>query len=106
MTVLRGAAFESRKARLRLRKVQCARERRACGSSRCSVGGRCRTKNDPNNWISLNLRCWPERRASRIIRRHMTRVVHPFRFLLIAVGGWMNESQLQMIEYLREEGRV
>jgi hypothetical protein len=23
----------------------------------------------------------------------------PFRFLLIAFGGWMNQRQLQMIEY-------
>jgi hypothetical protein len=30
----------------------------------------------------------------------------PFRFVLISVAGWMNQSQLQMIEYLREENRV
>jgi hypothetical protein len=30
----------------------------------------------------------------------------PFRFVLIAVAGWMNDRQLQMIEYLREESRV
>lgn len=30
----------------------------------------------------------------------------PFRFLLISVAGWMNQRQLQMIEYLREEKRV
>src|SRR6187200_1705264 len=30
----------------------------------------------------------------------------PFRFVLIAVAGWMNQRQLQMIEYLREENRV
>ena len=27
-------------------------------------------------------------------------------FLLIAVAGWMNQRQLQMIEYLREENCV
>jgi hypothetical protein len=27
-------------------------------------------------------------------------------FLLIAVAGWMNQRQRQMIEYLREENRV
>ena len=30
----------------------------------------------------------------------------PVRFVLIAVAGWMNQRQLQMIEYLREENRV
>ena len=30
----------------------------------------------------------------------------PFRFLLIAVAGWMNQRQLQVIDYLREENRV
>ena len=36
----------------------------------------------------------------------MSTVLDPFRFLLIAVAGWMNQRQLQMIEYLREENRV
>jgi hypothetical protein len=36
----------------------------------------------------------------------MSRVVDPFRFVLIAVAGWMNQRQLQVIEYLREENRV
>jgi hypothetical protein len=30
----------------------------------------------------------------------------PLRFVLISVAGWMNQHQLQMIEYLREENRV
>ena len=30
----------------------------------------------------------------------------PFRFVLIALAGWMNHRQLQVIEYLREENRV
>ena len=30
----------------------------------------------------------------------------PFRFLLIAVSGWMNHRQLLVIEYLREENQV
>jgi putative transposase len=34
------------------------------------------------------------------------RVLDPFRFVLIAVAGWMNQHQQQMIEYLREENRV
>ena len=36
----------------------------------------------------------------------MPRVLDPFRFVLIAVGGWMNQHQQQIIEYLREENRV
>src|SRR5215472_15022665 len=36
----------------------------------------------------------------------MPRVLDPFRILLIAVAGWMNRRQLQMIDYLREENRV
>ena len=36
----------------------------------------------------------------------MPKVLDPFRFLLIAVAGWMNQRQLQLIEYLREENRV
>jgi len=34
------------------------------------------------------------------------RVFDPFRFLLIAVSGWMNQRQLQVIDYLREENRL
>ena len=36
----------------------------------------------------------------------MKTVLDPFRFLLIAVSGWMNERQSQVIGYLREENRV
>jgi hypothetical protein len=36
----------------------------------------------------------------------MPRVLDPFRFVLIAVAGWMNQRQPQMIDYLREENRV
>src|ERR1700687_4091093 len=36
----------------------------------------------------------------------MPRVPDPFRFVLIAVFGWMNQRQLQVIDYLREENRV
>ena len=36
----------------------------------------------------------------------MPRVLDPFRFVLIAVGAWMNQHQLQIIDYLREENRV
>ena len=36
----------------------------------------------------------------------MPRVLDPFRFVLIAVSGWMNQRQLEIIDYLREENRV
>jgi hypothetical protein len=36
----------------------------------------------------------------------MKKFLDPFRFLLIAVSGWMNQQQLQLIDYLREENRV
>jgi hypothetical protein len=36
----------------------------------------------------------------------MPRVLDPFRFVLIAVAGWMNQRQLQIIDYLREKNRV
>lgn len=38
--------------------------------------------------------------------KRMKKVLDPFRFVLIAVAGWMNQAQQQMIEYLREENRV
>src|ERR1700680_4636145 len=36
----------------------------------------------------------------------MSKALDPFRFVLIAVAGWMNQHQLQIIDYLREENRV
>jgi hypothetical protein len=36
----------------------------------------------------------------------MPRVLDPFRFVLIAVAGWMNQRQPRIIDYLREENRV
>ena len=36
----------------------------------------------------------------------MPRMLGPFRFLLIAVAGWMNQRQVRIIEYLREVNRV
>ena len=44
--------------------------------------------------------------ALAIIANEMPRLLDPFRFVLIAVAGWMNQRQLQMIDYLREENRV
>ena len=36
----------------------------------------------------------------------MPRVLDPFHFLLLTLAGWMNQRQLLMIDYLREENRV
>jgi len=36
----------------------------------------------------------------------MPRTLDPFRLLLLAVAGWMNQEQQQIIDYLREENRV
>ena len=36
----------------------------------------------------------------------MPRVLDPFRFVVIAIAGWMNQRQLQIIDYVREENRV
>src|SRR5216684_8674750 len=36
----------------------------------------------------------------------MSRALDPFRFVLIAVAGWMNQRQLHVVDYLREENRV
>jgi hypothetical protein len=36
----------------------------------------------------------------------MLKPLGPFRILLIAVAGWMNQHQLQVIDYLREQNRV
>jgi hypothetical protein len=36
----------------------------------------------------------------------MVRPLDPFRFVLIAVSGWMNQHQRQVIDYLREENRA
>jgi len=36
----------------------------------------------------------------------MQGILDPFRFVLIALSGWMNQRQLQAMDYLREENRV
>jgi hypothetical protein len=36
----------------------------------------------------------------------MSRVLDPFRFVLIAFAGWMNQRQLQIIDYIRQENCV
>src|SRR5215472_9824651 len=37
---------------------------------------------------------------------YMKKSLDPFRFVLVAVSGWMNQQQLELINYLREENRV
>jgi len=36
----------------------------------------------------------------------MLKLIDPFRFVLIALSGWMNQRHVQMIDYLREENKV
>ena len=36
----------------------------------------------------------------------MPNILDPFRFVVIAVVGWMNQKQQHAIDYLREENRV
>jgi hypothetical protein len=36
----------------------------------------------------------------------MRHAFNPFRFVVIAVAGWMNQKQQHAIDYLREENRV
>jgi putative transposase len=36
----------------------------------------------------------------------MRNIVNPFRFVVIAIAGWMNQKQQYAIDYLREENRV
>jgi transposase InsO family protein len=36
----------------------------------------------------------------------MRNILDPFRFVVIAIAGWMNQKQQHAIEYLREENRV
>ena len=36
----------------------------------------------------------------------MSNALDPFRFVLIAVAGWMSQHQRQIIDYLRGENRV
>src|SRR3954470_11738348 len=43
---------------------------------------------------------------ARSYTKEVPRVLDPFRFVLIALAGWMNQHQQQIIEYLREENRM
>ena len=36
----------------------------------------------------------------------MTPVSHPLRFLLVALAGWINQQQREVIDYLQAENRV
>ena len=58
------------------------------------------------NWIRLNLRRLAAVTRLAIMGNLMLKPLDPFRFLLITVAGWMNQHELQVIDYLREENRV
>ena len=36
----------------------------------------------------------------------MRSVLHPFQFVVMAIAGWMNQHQQQVVEYLLEENRA
>jgi len=36
----------------------------------------------------------------------MVPISHPLRFLFVALAGWINEQQLEVIDYLQAENRV
>src|SRR6516165_12137229 len=38
--------------------------------------------------------------------RSMVPVSHPLRFLLVALAGWINQQQREVIDYLQTENRV
>jgi hypothetical protein len=59
--------------------------------------------NRRKRYISFNL---TPQAASWRQCRNMKKVLNPFHFVLIAVAGWMNYRQYQLIDYLREENRV
>jgi hypothetical protein len=40
------------------------------------------------------------------LNRKTKQGLDPFRFVLIAVAGWMNQQQQDAIDYLREENRI
>ncbi len=45
-------------------------------------------------------------RVGMVACETMPKMLDPFRFVLIAVAGWINQQQQHAIEYLREENRV
>ena len=48
----------------------------------------------------------PRRPGSQQWATEMPRVLDLFRFVVIAMAGWMNQHQLQIIDYLRQENPV
>jgi len=36
----------------------------------------------------------------------MISILHPWQIVVIALAGWINRQQLEVIEYLKEENRV
>jgi hypothetical protein len=60
---------------------------------------------ESGNWIRLNMRRFAAGAPPAIMASPMLKPLDPFRFLLVAVAGWMNQNQLRVIDYLREENR-
>jgi hypothetical protein len=75
---------------------------RALGAAWCSPSRMVRKQ--IRHQVEVSCRTAPEAGDNGLAK--MTKVLDPFRFVLIAVAGWMNQRQLQMIDYLREENRV
>ena len=61
---------------------------------------RTETGSDELTWVDRH------RIELAIMADDMSKVLDPFRFVLIALAGWMNHRQYQVIDYLREENRV
>ena len=36
----------------------------------------------------------------------MNSALNPFQYVVISIAGWMNQHQLLVIDYLREENRI
>ena len=59
-----------------------------------------------NRIVTKNRAEMASARARMLVCETMPKTLDAFRFLLMAVAGWMNQRQENAIEYLREENRV
>ena len=74
-------------------------------NSRCSILFHLLVPVWSGNWIRLKSGGYRHRRAIMDFSRYRE-PLDPFRFVLVAVAGWMNQRQVQIIDYLREGDRV
>jgi hypothetical protein len=60
----------------------------------------------PEQWVTL--RVFGSKKALRNsdTLRRMVLLWHPLRFLLVALAGWINQQQRDVIDYLQQENRV